>query len=511
MSAISFVLNGEPISVDGADPNTTLLHWLRASGRTGTKEGCAEGECGACAVAWRATGPDGRPRWEVVNSCLVLLPSAHGRELLTVEGIGRAVEGIGRPVEGIGGTNDAGGLHPVQRCMADGGGSQCGYCTPGFVVSLFGEFYRADSGPLDPECIAGNLCRCTGYRPIRDAAVELATLRTKAAATGAPDPHRARLAEPVPPAPPLSYQATVPGASVRSFERPTSLSEALALLAREPHRTLVSGGTDVVVEINQRHKRHDTFLSLEALAELSGFEDQGDALVIGANVSLAAVEERLHGSPLGATLPLLGELLPLFSSRLIRTRATFGGNLGTASPIGDGPPALLALDAEVVLASWNGTEVVRRRVPLSSYFLGYRKTALRAGELIEAVRIPRPFPALQRFYKVSKRRLDDISSVAAAFAIDREADGRITRARLAFGGVAATPVRLLEAEAALVGRLLAPGHLEEAIALAMDAVKPIDDHRASARYRKAMVGSLLRKLAFEEAHPATSTAVEVSP
>ena len=156
MSAITFVLDGEEVSVGGVDPNTTVLSWLRASGRTGTKEGCAEGECGACAVAWRANGPDGRARWEVINSCLLLLPSVHGRELLTSEGIATGGE-----------------LHPVQRCMADGGGSQCGYCTPGFVVSLFGEFYRADEGPLDPECIAGNLCRCTGYKPIREAAARV--------------------------------------------------------------------------------------------------------------------------------------------------------------------------------------------------------------------------------------------------------------------------------------------------------------------------------------------------
>jgi xanthine dehydrogenase small subunit len=481
MSAISFVLNGEPISIEGVDPNTTLLHWLRASGRTGTKEGCAEGECGACAVAWRATGPDGRARWEVVNSCLVLVPSVHGRELLTVEGIALA--------------NGPEGLHPVQRCMADGGGSQCGYCTPGFVMSLFGELYRADSGPLDPECIAGNLCRCTGYRPIRDAAEALATLRTKR--EGAPDRHRARLAEPVPPTPALSYAAASEAAAPRSFERPRALADALALLAKEPGRTLVSGGTDVVVEVNQRHKRHDALLSLEALEELSVFVEEPDALVIGANVALASIEERLHGSPLGRQLPMLGELLPLFSSRLIRTRATFGGNLGTASPIGDGPPALLALDAEVVLASWDGAAIARRRVPLSSYFLGYRKTALRPGELIEAVRIPRPFAALQRFYKVSKRKLDDISSVAGAFALDLDARGVVTRARLAFGGVAATPVRLEAAEAALVGRVLEPDAMESVAALAARAVEPIDDHRASARYRKAMVGSLLRKLAAE--------------
>jgi xanthine dehydrogenase small subunit len=501
------------VTVDSVDPNTTLLHWLRANGKTGTKEGCAEGECGACAIAWRANGPDGRARWEIVNSCLVLLPSVHGRELVTSEGLA--------PRAG----RDAGDLHPAQACMAEGGGSQCGYCTPGFVMGLFGEMYRATEGPLDPECIAGNLCRCTGYQPIRDAATKLATIRTRA--HDAVDPFREKLATPVPALPALEHTHTSPltGGASRSFARPTSLREALSVLAREPHRTIVSGGTDVTVEINQRHRRHDALLSLEAVPELGVFEERDDVVLIGAGVTLASIEERLHPAPsgarsimahppLGQALPMLAQLLPLFSSRLIRTRATLGGNLGTASPIGDGPPALLALDAEVVLASSDerGEHVTRRIVPLAGYFLGYRKTARAPNELIEAIRIPRPFYAIQRFYKVSKRKLDDISSVAGAFCIDRDEDGRVSRARLAFGGVAATPVRLTEIEARLVGRHLAPSDVEELARDAAQSVTPIDDHRASARYRRAMVASLLRKLAHDVSSASAGTSsLEVSP
>jgi xanthine dehydrogenase small subunit len=501
MSAIVFVLDGETVRADAVDPNTTLLHWLRANRKTGTKEGCAEGECGACAVAWRANGPDGRARWEVVNSCLVLLPSVHGRELVTSEGLASA----------------DGALHPAQRCMAEGGGSQCGYCTPGFVVSLFGEMYRGEEGPFDPECIAGNLCRCTGYRPIREASEKLAQLRTRS--RGTPDRFRDQLATPVPALPAIEHASASPitGGAPRQFARPSSLHDAVALLGREPHRTLVNGGTDVTVEVNQRHKRHDAYLSLEGVPELSVFEERDDMLVIGAGVSLASIEERLHDhvagpTALGRALPMLIELLPLFSSRLIRTRATFGGNLGTASPIGDGPPALLAIDAEVVLASHDARAdaINRRIVPLSGYFLGYRKTARAPYELIEAIRIPRPFYAIQRFYKVSKRRLDDISSVAGAFALDRDEDGRVTRARLAFGGVAATPIRLPEIEARLLDRHVTPHELEDLAHLASESVTPIDDHRASARYRKAMVASLLRKLAFDLAG-ATPMSVEVSP
>lgn len=500
MSAITFELDGARVRAENVDPNTTLLHWLRANHKTGTKEGCAEGECGACAIAWRANGPDGRARWEVVNSCLVLMPSVEGRELLTSEGLAS--------------TND-GALHPVQRCMADGGGSQCGYCTPGFVVSLFGEMYRAKDGAFDPECIAGNLCRCTGYRPIREAAEKLASIRSKS--QDAPDPFRDRLRAPVPPLEASEHTVTV-GQTTRSFARPSSLLDAVAILARDTSRTIVHGGTDVTVEVNQRHKRSDGYLSLEGVRELSVFEDRDDALVIGAGVSLAQIEERLHvyesgPTALGRALPMLAELLPLFSSRLIRTRATLGGNLGTASPIGDGPPALLALDAELVLASHDPktNAIARRTVPLSTYFLGYRKTARAANELIEAVRVPKPYASLQRFYKVSKRRLDDISSVAGAFAIDRDHEGRVTRARLAFGGVAAVPLRLTEIEQRLVGKRLTVSEIEPLAIAASQSVTPIDDHRASARYRKAMVASLLRKLAFDTASLTAHAGHGVSP
>ena len=471
---IRFRLNGEDIVATGVDPTTTLLHWLRARGLTGSKEGCAEGECGACAVAWVSRAPDGSTRYEAVNGCLILMPSVHGRELVSVEGI--ACEGA---------------LHAVQREMAEGGGSQCGYCTPGFVVSLFAEYHRATRGPLDPEAIAGNLCRCTGYRPIRDAADRLAQIRSRELA---PDAHRTRLAEAAPVEGPLSYAAQSNG-TARSFHRPAKLSDALSLLARDPSLTVIGGGTDVVVEINQRHARHAGYLSLESLPELRRWEEHEDSLTIGAGVPLAEIEERLHHAPaLRAKLAMLAELLPLFSSRLIRTRATLGGNLGTASPIGDSPPVLLAYDAHVVLASAARGE---RTVPLEGFFTGYRKTLREPDELIVAVRIPLAGPGAQRFFKVSKRVMDDISTVAGAFVIERDAGQVVRRARLAWGGVAATPVRTKSAEAALVGRTLDASAIEAAQRAALSELSPIDDQRGSARYRRAMVASLIAKLGAE--------------
>lgn len=454
-----FTLNGERVRVDDADPHTTLLWYLRNRGLTGTKEGCAEGECGACAVVLVRRSAAGQTRYEPVNSCLVLLGSLADHEVLTVEGIAKDGE-----------------LHPVQQALADGGGSQCGYCTPGFVVSLFAEYYRPGRNGYHPEAISGNLCRCTGYRPIRDAAESLGR-------PSADDPFQQRLAQAPPELSSVDYAA-----QARRFVRPRTLSEAFAALERYPDAALIAGGTDLIVEANQRYRRWSTFVSLENVAELRGFEWHDDHLRIGAAVTLGEIEDRVAGK-----LPMLEQLLPLFASRLIRNRATLGGNLVTASPIGDGPPALLALGAELEIAGKDG----KRRLPLSELFVGYRKTALAPGEILEAVRIPRPLPDRMRFYKVSKRVLDDISTVAAAFALRLDGAGTITEARLAFGGVAATPARALEAEQALVGEPWSLGSMKKAQAVLARAFQPISDHRGSAGYREAMLLRLLEKFHFD--------------
>jgi xanthine dehydrogenase small subunit len=458
MTAFSFKLNGREVEVDGVDPNTTLLAWLRARGLTGTKEGCAEGECGACAVVLvRAHGE--RARYEPLNSCLFLLASAAGQEIVTVEGVAN------------------GKLHPAQQVMVDLGGSQCGYCTPGFVMSLFAEFYREgrEKNGFDTESIAGNLCRCTGYRPIRDAGRALPMIAPD-------DPHAERLKKPAPTSPSLEYASRA-----RRFFRPSTLAGALKTLGDHPDAKIVCGGTDLVVEMNQRHTRFDCIVSLEAVRELLEWRETSEAVEIGAAISLSEIEERL-----GASLPIFGELLPLFSSRLIRNRATLGGNLATASPIGDSPPVLLALGAEVRAAGPKG----ERTIPLDQFFLGYRKTALAPGEILVSVRIPKPYPSIARFYKVSKRTRDDISTVAAAFAISL--DGQlVSQARLAYGGVAATPVRATEAELALVGKKWGKDAAARARSELESAFHPITDQRGSADYRRAMVVRLFDKLCAE--------------
>ncbi|WP_135230341.1 xanthine dehydrogenase small subunit [Deinococcus fonticola] len=482
MDTLKVNVNGQPREVLGAQPHTTLLNWLRDQGLTGAKEGCAEGECGACAVLVarpdgdHVSGPGGT-RWESVNACLVLLPAVHGQSIVTAEGLGTP-----------------GALHPVQRELAQRGGSQCGYCTPGFVVSMAAEYYRpgrregehhAPNG-FDIHALSGNLCRCTGYRPIQDAAHALGT-----PAEG--DPFARRRQEPAPPTRPLHLH-TLQG----EFHRPASLPEALELLARHPDAKVLAGGTDWGVEVNLRHARAGVTVAVDALPELRELHWTREFVEIGAGLTLSEIERRLDGR-----VPLLAQWFPQFASRLIRNSATLGGNLGTASPIGDSPPVLLALDASLVLASAEGDRVV----PLADYFTGYRQTVLRPGELIRAVRIPLPLAPVTAFYKVAKRRFDDISSVAAGIALELEA-GVVKQVRIGLGGVAATPIRALETEVALRGQPWTQDTVRRAARVMGGEGTPLGDHRASAAYRTAMLEQLLLK--FYAEHPAAGAREEVA-
>ncbi|MEM9187800.1 MAG: FAD binding domain-containing protein [Myxococcota bacterium] len=458
--APSVQINGIDRTLEGVDANTTLLNFVRGLGLTGTKEGCAEGECGACAMVWIST-TQGRAQFEPINSCLVLAHATQGRQVWTAEGLARGDT-----------------LHPVQQAMIDAGGSQCGYCTPGFVISLFAEYYRAGRDGYDPESISGNLCRCTGYRPIRDVAQALGT-------PAEDDPFVTTLAAYEPNAA-ASADAGAPGPK---FVQPTSLSELFDALDKGPSR-LVAGGTDVVVEMNQNHVRHPRIVAIDRVEELRAVKLSKDEVEIGAGVPLAELERTL------AEVPMFEELFPLFSSRLIRNRATLGGNLVNASPIGDSPPVLLALGAELVLARRGGT----RRVALDGFFTAYRKTILEDGEIVRSVVIPRPFPTDTRFYKVSKRVMDDISTVAAAFAIDRSG-GVVTAARLAYGGVAATPARAHDAEQALIGSPWNGATVSHVCKVLRKTFTPMTDHRGSADYRAAMVERLFQKFHSELSIP----------
>jgi xanthine dehydrogenase small subunit len=506
------VVNGRTHELGEVGGHVTLLEWLRGSGLTGCKEGCAEGECGACAVlVARDDGPD-RTRWVAINACLVPAAAFDQQEVVTAEGLGQP-----------------GRLHPVQREMAERGGSQCGYCTPGFICSMAAEYYRPgrrpsvtgapghgpngpgipatvngdrpagddasadeEHGPngFDLHALSGNLCRCTGYRPIRDAAYALGQPE-------ADDPFLARLAGPAP-APAATASSNTQG----RYVRPADLAEALELLAAEPDAPLVAGSTDWGVDLNIRHIRAALSIGIDRIAELRELTVGRDSIDIGAALSLSEIEARL-----GGRVPLLDQLWPQFASRLIRNGATLGGNLGTASPIGDTPPALLALDASLVLASSQG----EREVRLAEYFTGYRQSVRRPGELIKTIRVPLPVAPVTAFHKIAKRRFDDISGVAVAYALrlDDGAGGRtVASIMIGLGGVAAMPIRALAAEQALTGR---PWTREAAAAAAEEMARagtPMGDHRASQAYRIAMLrNSLLKFFAqhqfaeHEEARP----------
>jgi xanthine dehydrogenase small subunit len=382
-------VNGRGTSIADVPLHTTALDFLRECGLTGCKEGCAEGECGACSVLIARPGLSTPTEWVAINACLVPVASLDGQEIVTAEGLG-----------------EPGDLHPVQQEMAVRGGSQCGYCTPGFICSMAAEYYRPDRRPsngsdavadhghgpngFDIHALSGNLCRCTGYRPIRAAAYAL----------GAPPPDDSlveRLS-----APPREPAATRLGHEGRSFVRPPTLAEALRLLRADPGAVVVAGSTDWGVEVNLRGARAASVLAVDRLPELRGLLIDADRIELGAALTLTEIERRLDGR-----VPLLAQLFPQFASRLIRNAATIGGNLGTGSPIGDTPPVLLALEASLVLASADG----EREVAVSDYFTGYRQSVRRADELIKAVRIPLPLARLAAFHKIAKRRFDDISSM----------------------------------------------------------------------------------------------------
>ena len=451
---IELRLNGSTVRVEAPSTGVTLLDFIRARGLTGAKEGCAEGECGACAVLVIAADGAGSA-YRVANSCLLSVAQAAGHEIYTVESLA-----------GDGELSDA------QQAMAASGGSQCGYCTPGFVISLFAEHYRPGrAGPCDPLAMGGNLCRCTGYRPIRDAALALGS-----APSG---PWLDRLTQP----PPRLDAVSLPG-----FSRPSTLEECFDALARQPDAVVIAGGSDLGVESNLRHTRWRHMVSLEALDELRQLVEDAAAVQIGAALPLSDLERRWHGAP-----RVFADWFALFASPPIRNRATLGGNLVTASPIGDAAPLLLALDAIVHVAGRNG----RRTIPLAGFFTGYRRSALQSGEIVTTIELRKPFPQRVRFYKVAKRRLDDISTVAAALALDRDAAGRVARARFAFGGVAATPLRAVEAEHAAEGQPWTTATVER-VQRALDrTLAPLSDARGSAEYRRQVACSLVEKF-YEE-------------
>jgi len=458
---IRFLLNGAPHELPAdTDPTLTVLNWLRYHRRlTGTKEGCAEGDCGACTVMLSEL-VDGQVRRRAVNACILFAPMLDGREITTVEGLGRE-----------------GDLGAVQQAMVDEHASQCGFCTPGFVMSL--HAHRLAGGAADEasvkDALAGNLCRCTGYGPILAAGQAVPQRMDDAAQAEALGAIR-----------PTAMLELAHGD--RRFFAPRSSDELAQVLEANPTATVLAGGTDVGLWVTKQHRVLDTVVSLNDCADLRGVDDLGDAIRIGAGVRYADAHPVLT-----ALHPEFGELLRRLGGVQVRNLGTVCGNLANGSPIGDMPPALIAAGASLVLHKGGA----RRVMPLEAFFLAYGKQDRQPGEFVEAVIVPKVAEGrIFKIAKLSKRFDQDISAVCLGLSVGVEG-GRVADARIAFGGMAATPKRAAACEAALTGKSWTVEAVDAAVAALAEDFTPLTDMRASAGYRLEAAQNMIRRAFLE--------------
>ncbi len=488
-STLQFVRRGTVVSLPNVSPTRTLLQVLREDlGLTGTKEGCNEGDCGACTVVLAERDGQGL-RYRAVNSCIRMAHSVHGQAVWTVEDL-TADPLIDR---------QGGALHPAQQAMVDGHGSQCGFCTPGFVMSLFGMYQnRVQAGEKITRDVAqadlsGNLCRCTGYRPILDAAQRMADL------PAAKVQERAvrRLLDRIPPA-----------ARSGDYMAPGTLEALLRARREHPQAQIVAGCTDVGLWVNKGHRQFGQVLDVTQAAELRHIERYPRHIAIGAGVRLsdafaALVKDR----------PALATFAERFAGLPVRQSGTLVGNVANGSPIGDSMPLLIALGASVVLMRWTGQgargRIVHRELALEDFYTGYRQNRLAPDEIVAWVKVPKARRAYTpertsgewtRVYKVSKRFDDDISAVCLAMSLQIER-GRVVQARVGTGGVAATPARAWQTEAALNGQPWQAETVRAAMRTLTHEFAPISDMRASADYRRTVLGNLLWRGWLESQSP----------
>ena len=462
---LRFVLGHRPHALPDVAPDRTLLDVLREDLRcTAVKEGCASGDCGACTVAVAEAEEGGRLHWRAINSCIRLAHSVEGMAVFTAEDI----------------AGEGGRLHPAQRAMLECHGSQCGFCTPGFVMSLFTLHRQRDGAAVSRDealhALSGNLCRCTGYRPILDAAQTMHHWPDVPLDESGLLQQLKLLAQ--------DGRAPVADSASNFYATPTTLAELLRLRAAYPQALIAAGTTDVGLWVTKQHRRFGQIIDVTRVTELRRIERGAHSLSIGAAASLTEAFDALAESR-----PQLKPFFDRFAGLPVRESGTLGGNVANGSPIGDSMPLLIALGATLVLASTRG----ERTLPIEDFYLAYRKTALAPDEVLARIEVPQPTPhEWLRADKISKRFEDDISAVCLAVALQVE-DGVIHSARIGAGGVAAVPARAIQTEAALAGQQCAEAIFDAAATVLEAEFKPLSDMRASSAYRRAVLGNLLRR------------------
>jgi len=469
-STISFILDGTLRNIDFTSarhlsPTATVLNYLRSlPDHKGVKEGCAEGDCGACTVVLAELHNGNSLRYKAIDSCLMFLPMLHGKQLITVENL----------------RDSPGTLHPVQQAMVDSNGSQCGFCTPGIVMAMFSLYKNVDHPSRDQidDALTGNLCRCTGYRPIVEAAASACVHECSDHFTK----HEAEI---------IHLLKSIDRGSIdirteiQHYRKPATLSEAVSVLHHAPNTLVICGATDIALRVTKRHDLLPDILDLSDVEELKESSDTESSLVVGAGLPLEEVHETIQRD-----FPALDLMLNVFGSKQIRNVATLGGNLGTASPIGDMIPVLIAYRARVVLESIDG----RREIPLDQFITGYRKTVRRPDELITKIILPKLMNgALVKSYKISKRKDLDISTVSGGFRLELNNKNEVKETVLAYGGMAESVKRARQAEDFLVGKQWTRENVGQAMHLVSENFTPIADARAGAHLRSLAAENLLMK------------------
>ena len=463
---IKFVYGNQIIQIQNPNPNETVLSYIRTKLRkTGTKEGCAEGGCGACTIVLGEL-KKGRIIYKAINACIAFIPTLAGKQLVLVENL----------------VSDDGSLHPVQEAMVNYHGSQCGFCTPGFVMSLFAMYknYSFFEDNVIKDSISGNLCRCTGYRPIIDAAKSLNKISKFDFFKKNQQRFISLLKK-------IKHKNIVISNKNKKYFAPSNVNELIKTLKQHPNSKLLSGGTDVSLVVTKERKDLDSLIYMNSIDELNYIRKNDNYIEVGATTPLIDFESFIK-----KYFPDFAQILKRYGSTQIRNVCTIAGNIATASPIGDTLPLLLSLDSQIIIKDKDKTKIL----PLNGFFINYRKTKLKRGQFIHSIRIPLLLKNIFKAYKISKRIDDDISSVCASFNVEFK-NNKVKKIRIAYGGMANIPKRAINCEKILLNSSLSDNIINKAKKSLEKDFKPITDARASQKYRMEVAKNLLEKCFLE--------------